>query len=63
LEYLATIIRKEKEIRGIHQAGHQWLTLVILATWEAKMERINVQGQPGQIVHKTYFQNNHTKMD
>jgi hypothetical protein len=24
--------------------GHQWLTPVILATWEAKMERIKVQG-------------------
>jgi hypothetical protein len=26
---------------------------VILATWETDIERIEVRGQPGQIVHKT----------
>jgi hypothetical protein len=26
---------------------------VILATWEAEIRRITVQGQPGQIVHET----------
>jgi hypothetical protein len=26
---------------------------VILATWEAEIRRISVQGQPQQIVHKT----------
>jgi hypothetical protein len=35
------------------QARCQWLTLVILATWEAKIGRIKVQGQPRQIVLKT----------
>jgi hypothetical protein len=34
-------------------AGHQWLIPVILATWEAKIERIEVQSQAGQIVFKT----------
>jgi hypothetical protein len=30
-----------------------WLTPVTLATWEAEMERIVVQGQPRQIVCET----------
>jgi hypothetical protein len=29
-----------------------WLTPVILATWEAEIRRIEIQSQPGQIVHK-----------
>jgi hypothetical protein len=32
---------------------HQWLTPVILATWEAEIRRIKFQGQPRQIVHKS----------
>jgi hypothetical protein len=32
---------------------HQWLILAILATWEAEIGRIEVPGQPRQIVHKT----------
>jgi hypothetical protein len=31
----------------------RWLTPVILAPWEAEIWRIIVQGQSGQIVHKT----------
>jgi hypothetical protein len=31
-------------------AGHQWLTLVILATQEVEIRRITVQSQPRQIV-------------
>jgi hypothetical protein len=30
-----------------------WLTLVTLATWEAEIRRISVQGQTRQIVYKT----------
>jgi hypothetical protein len=32
--------------KGIVQAGHWCLMPVILATWEAKMGRIKIQGQP-----------------
>jgi hypothetical protein len=34
-------------------AGCQWLTPVILATWEADIRRTVVLGQPGQIILKT----------
>jgi hypothetical protein len=30
--------------------GYQWLMPVILAIWEGKIRRIEVQGQPRQIV-------------
>jgi hypothetical protein len=35
------------------EARHQWFTHVILATWEAEIGRIKVQGQPGQIIPET----------
>jgi hypothetical protein len=39
------------------------LTSVILASWEAEIRRIKVQGQPRQIVHETYLQNSLSKMN
>jgi hypothetical protein len=35
------------------RAGQWWLRPVILATQEAKIQRIMVRGQPGQIVPET----------
>jgi hypothetical protein len=35
------------------KARHQWVTSLILATWEAEMERIEVGGQPRQKVLET----------
>jgi hypothetical protein len=37
------------------EAGHPWFTFVILATWEAEIERIMVWGQCLEIVHKTHI--------
>jgi hypothetical protein len=34
-------------------AGCQWLTPVILATWEAEIRRTSVPDSPEQIEHKT----------
>jgi hypothetical protein len=34
-------------------AGCWWLTPVILATQEAEIQRIAIQSQPRQIIHKT----------
>jgi hypothetical protein len=39
------------------RAGCQWLTPIILASQEAEIRRILVQGQPGQIVLETLSQN------
>jgi hypothetical protein len=39
----------KKNFRG----GHQWLTPIIIATQEAEIRRITIQGQPGQIVRQT----------
>jgi hypothetical protein len=38
------------QIRFFGQA--QWLTSIILATWEAEIGRTVIQGQPGQKVHE-----------
>jgi hypothetical protein len=42
-----------RRIKRSRPAGHWWLRLVILTTWEAEIKRIVVQGQPGKIVHET----------
>jgi hypothetical protein len=36
-----------------YTARHQWLIPVSLATWEAEIQRIEVQCQPRQIVLET----------
>jgi hypothetical protein len=46
------VIKRSKEAR------HQWLTLVIPATQEAKIRRIAVQSQPQARVCKTLSQKN-----
>jgi hypothetical protein len=33
--------------------GHWWVNSVILATWEAEIKKIRVQGQSGQILRET----------
>jgi hypothetical protein len=42
-----------KAIKSEMEAGHWWLTPVILATWEAEIRRIAVRSQCRQIVLKT----------
>jgi hypothetical protein len=40
-------------ILKIIEAGHWWLTHVIVAIQKAEIRRIKVQSQLGQTVHKT----------
>jgi acetolactate synthase small subunit len=47
-----------RRISNSSQAGHHWLTLVILATEEEEISRITVQSQPRQIVLETLFKKN-----
>jgi hypothetical protein len=44
-----TLSNRLKKKNGVK---HWWLMPIILTTWEAKIGRIMVQGQPRQIVHK-----------
>jgi hypothetical protein len=44
---------QKSPIKLFRNAGCWWLTAVILATWEADIERLLVLGYPRQIVHKT----------
>jgi hypothetical protein len=43
-------------------AGHQWLMLIISATQQAKIRRIVVQSQLGQIVLRPYLKKPFTKI-
>jgi hypothetical protein len=49
IELQSTRIRSHEKQR----AWHRWLTSVILATWEAEIGRIYIQGQPRLIVLET----------
>jgi hypothetical protein len=40
-------------LKEIIEAGHWWLTPIILAVQEVEIRRISVQSQPRQIVCKT----------
>jgi hypothetical protein len=40
-------------IKEITQAGHWWLTPIILATWKAEIRRRTVQGEPGGMACST----------
>jgi hypothetical protein len=35
------------------QQDYQWLTPILLTTWGVEIEKIVVQGQPGQIIQET----------
>jgi hypothetical protein len=47
---------KEKTIKILRQARHQWLMPEILATQEAEIRRVTVLSQLGQIVCQTLSQ-------
>jgi hypothetical protein len=55
-------VKKTQEFKDMGIARHWWLTPVILATQEAEIRRITVQCQPGQIVHRPYFETPFTKI-
>jgi hypothetical protein len=50
-------MHRTSPIRKKSLAGHQWLTHVIPATWEAEIWRIVIGDQPRKIVLKTPFPN------
>jgi hypothetical protein len=43
----------EAQLKILETSWAQWLKLIIPATQEAEIRRLNVQSQPGQIVHET----------
>jgi hypothetical protein len=45
------------EIKSIPYSRHQWLTPVILATWEVEIRKIEVSSQPGKWFSKLYLKN------
>jgi hypothetical protein len=47
------ILVRTAVIKNINKARCQWLTLIILATWETEIRRIIVWSQSGQIIHET----------
>jgi hypothetical protein len=43
--------------KAYNRAGRQWLTPVILATWEVEIRKIEVSSQPGKWFSKLYLKN------
>jgi hypothetical protein len=44
---------KKEGLKKWISAGHQWLVPIIIATWEAEIGRIMIQGESGQIAQET----------
>jgi hypothetical protein len=54
-------LKNKKQNKHKKINGHRWLTPVILPTQEAEIRRVEVRGQPGQIIHETVFEKTHHK--
>jgi hypothetical protein len=46
-------LNKQIKKMRLYTTRHQWLTPIILATWEAEIRRIPIQGQHRLIVQET----------
>jgi hypothetical protein len=53
----------QSAVKKLTVAWCWWLMSIILATWEAEIRRIMIQGQSGYIVCEIPSQNKQSKMD